>query len=231
LTKPEFHLAGKIYTVKAQIKANVRHIVTEAALNTPLTGKYFDFMRDLFSYHPRAELKIGPGIETIVVRVSSRHSNNREFWIKQRGGEEFIDISWTECLKATPALVEFRNACRLAVKATTQAFCDAEFAKSAERELLRCPIAGNDFSREEAHVDHDDPWPFRRIVDEFIKREGIDVHKVDYDGFEHGSTFITLRDPRLADKFVRFHNDVARLRVVSRSGNLGRSRTDDEAAS
>jgi hypothetical protein len=226
LPKPEFHLAGKAYTVKAQIQTNVRHIVDKAAVNEPLSGKHFEFMRDLFSYHPWADDKIGLGIETIMVRVASRNRKNKEFWIKQHGSDQVTDISWMECLRVTPALAEFRNACRLAVKPTTQAFCDAEFARRAVGGLLQCPLAGVPFPREKAHVDHDDPWPFRRIVDEFVAREKLDVNQIEYDGFEHGSTFIRLHDRDLSDRFVQFHNKVAHLRVVSVAGNLGRSRTD-----
>lgn len=229
MAKQEFHLAGETYAVKARIKENVRCIAARSPVGEPLTGRGFGFMRDLFAYHPRAESKTGPGIETIVVRVAARNPTNKEFWIKRYDGDEFIDISWTECLGATPALAEFRNACRLAVKDVTQAYCDKTFDRAGREGLLRCPVTGELFSRETAHVDHDEPWPFRTIVDEFIRREGIDVHTVMYDGFEHGSTFITLRDQALTHRFVEFHNSVASLRVMSRAANLSRSRVNDAA--
>jgi hypothetical protein len=89
---------------------------------------------------------------------------------------------------------------------------------------LKCPITGELFPRTEAHVDHNDPWPFRRIVDEFIAEEKIDLLRVEYDGFEHGSTFVTLRDRALADRFVAFHGRVARLQVISKQANLEKSR-------
>jgi len=209
LAKQEFHLAGETYAVKARIKENVRCIAARSPVGEPLTGRGFGFMRDLFAYHPRAESKTGPGIETIVVRVAARNPTNKEFWIKRYDGDEFIDISWTECLGATPALAEFRNACRLAVKDVTQAYCDKTFDRAGREGLLRCPVTGELFSRETAHVDHD--------------------HTVMYDGFEHGSTFITLRDQALTHRFVEFHNSVASLRVMSRAANLSRSRVNDAA--
>lgn len=220
--KQTFHLAGKTYIVKEQIRTNVRTIAAGARIGEPLSGKRFAFMRDLFAYHPQADSKIGSGIERIEVRVATRNRNNREFWIKSFDSDQPTDISWPECLNATSTFSEFRNACRLAVKPYTQAFADAEFARSAVGGFLKCPINGMRFDREQAHVDHDDPWRFTHIVEAFIKRERIDVNSVEYDGMEHGSTFITLRDHASAQRFVDFHNEVAALRVVSKAGNLSR---------
>jgi hypothetical protein len=222
VAKQSFHLAGKTYTVKEQIKTNVRHIAAMSKIRVPLSGKYFHFMRDLFAYHPRADSKIGVGIEIIEVRIATRNRKNREFWLKPIGSDQFTDISWLECLNATSAFSEFRNACRLVVKATTQAFADHEFATTAHLGRVRCPITGELFDREHAHVDHDDPWPFTKIVETFVSTATIDIEAVRYDGFERGSTFITLDDDELAKQFVRFHNSVAMLRVVSDKGNLSR---------
>ena len=221
LGKQVFHLDGKSYTVKARIQTNVRTIAADAEIDEPLKGKRFRFMRDLFAYHPRAESKIGSGIETIVVRIATRNRNNREFWIKSLDSDVFTDISWPECLNATSSVSEFRNACRLAVKPHTQAFADAAFANAVNGKL-RCPINGSRFDRDHAHVDHDDPWRFTKLVEAFIAQEQIDVDDVEYDGMEHGSTFVTLRDSALARRFITFHNRVAVLRVVSKAGNLSR---------
>lgn len=225
--KREFHLAGKTYTVIAQIETNVRHIAGKVALGAPLTGKWFDFMRDLFAYHSRAEDKIGEGIEQIVVRRAARNPRNREFWIQTAGSDEWIDISWRECLRATTPLQEFENACRQAVRPVTQDFASRVFAEQATGGRLECPITGALFTRSEAHVDHDDPWPMKAIVAQFIRDEGLDVTAIEYGGFEHGSTRITLRDASLIDRFRAFHDSIARLRVVSATGNLVRGRARD----
>lgn len=227
--KKEFHLAGKTYSVAAQVEANVRHIAEKAELGVPLAGKHFDFMRDLFAYHSRAEDKIGEGIEQIVVRRAARNKRNREFWIKTAGSDEWIDISWKECVRATTPLQEFENACRQAVRPVTQDFASRVFAEEGRGGRLVCPITGAHFTRSQAHVDHDDPWPFKAIVAQFIRNEGLDVNVVEYDGFEHGSTRITLRDSSLADRFRAFHDSVARLRVVSATGNQVRGKSRDAA--
>ena len=219
MAKHIFHLAGNTYTTKTQVRNIVRTIAAKATLDEPLRGRRFAFMRDLFAYHPRADKKIGSGIESIVVRRATRNPDNREFWLKQTGMKALIDISWTECLHATSALAEFRNACRLAVKPYTQAFADRKFADST---FMICPINKSTFRRTEAHVDHDDPWPFSKIVEEFVRAERLNLETVAYDGFEDGSSFVTLRDADLAARFVAFHEKVATLRVVSAAGNLSR---------
>jgi hypothetical protein len=184
-------------------------------------------MRDLFAYHPRAEHKIGDGIKEIVVRQAARNPKNREFWIRTEGSDEWIDISWTACLTVTTPLQEFANACRQAVRPETEAFAARVFAEPAQGSRLRCPITGELFTREEAHVDHDEPWPMRRIVEQFIANEGLDLEAVQYDGFENGSTRITLRDPDLTAKFRAYHDGVACLRVVSATGNLSRGKAEE----
>lgn len=223
-----FHLASRVYTVKARIRERVRRIVADADLGMPLSGEDFAFMVDLFTYHPQADIKIGDGIETIRVRQARRNPGNREFVLTQVGSPDVVDISWTECLHSTPPLAEFRNACRLAVKPWTQSFCDQEFARKAEGGRLRCEVTGELFTRREAHVDHGGKWPFRAIVAEFVRREQVDVEAVEFDGFEHGATHITLRDKALAAKFIALHNTLASLRVLSRAGNLRRGLSAEE---
>lgn len=214
-----FHLAGKIYTVKDRIKERVRSIVANATLGTALIGDDHLFMANLFTYHPAADNKIGAGIERIEVRRAERNAANREFWIRQTHSKVFTDISWTECLSATTEIAEFANACRLAVKPITQAYCDREFKVYGHSGALTCPITGHLFTRENADVDHDEPWPMRLIVSQFVESHSIDLKTVAYDGFEHGSTFITLRNVELAAKFVAYHNTVAKLQVLSREGH------------
>ena len=46
MPKATFHLAGKEYTVKKHARVNAQDIAAKAALDVPLTGKRFEFMRN-----------------------------------------------------------------------------------------------------------------------------------------------------------------------------------------
>ena len=89
---------------------------------------------------------------------------------------------------------------------------------------VSCPIAGESMGWGEVHVDHAAPWPFHRIVTEFIRERGIDLLTVQVVGQGDDEVQRRFADDSLAEDFRRFHERIARLRVISMRENLRRSR-------
>ena len=77
-----------------------------------------------------------------------------------------------------------------------------------------CEATGDVMKKNECHVDHNDPWPFQRIQNEFFKEESFDV-------FDDGLNW-NISDPKLKKDWQDFHKSKAILRCVTSNFNLTR---------
>jgi hypothetical protein len=135
------------------------------------------------------------------------------------------DFSFMKCLRTPSSLDRFRAACRRTVADDVLAFKRAHFERHADAaRCVVCPLSGRRLGWHQVHVDHAPPWTFRRIVDAFIEREGIRPDEAVIFGTADGEVEPRLADPRLAERFRRFHGETASLRVISATENLRAAR-------
>jgi hypothetical protein len=106
-------------------------------------------------------------------------------------------------------------------------FKDRHYALHAARGLpVVCPLTGEPVALEDAHVDHVPPDTFDSLLSRFVAEAGIDPGSVKTTGHGDGEVVLRLADAGLARAWERFHRENARLRVVSRRGNLSVSRKE-----
>jgi len=73
---------------------------------------------------------------------------------------------------------------------------------------------------DEAHVDHEAPLTFRRLVEDYIEVSMVDVNAV----IILGDVERRFADASLATSWSEYHRGRARLRVISARANLGATR-------
>jgi hypothetical protein len=74
----------------------------------------------------------------------------------------------------------------------------------------------------DAHADHADPWPFRRIKLEWMAEHGFTADNLPEIASVELST--TLADPALAADFKDFHDQRAKIMIVLQRVNLGKKK-------
>ncbi|MFI8339981.1 DUF3223 domain-containing protein [Streptomyces sp. NPDC085639] len=110
-----------------------------------------EFLRDLITRHPDYEEKAGVGVDGFV--VVRTEWNNRGLMLVRIDGSD-IDISWEECLKATPHAQQVRGCLRRAVKKQVLGAVAEAFAQGP----VVCAVTGDSIgSPREADLDHCQP--------------------------------------------------------------------------
>mmetsp|Transcript_28832 Transcript_28832/g.94213 ORF Transcript_28832/g.94213 Transcript_28832/m.94213 type:complete len:248 (-) Transcript_28832:133-876(-) len=112
----------------------------------------------------------------------------------------------------------FAGACRLAVRAQTEAFREA-FFRTADIEGVACPITQEVLTRSNCEVHHvssedQDPDAFHCLVKDFVAERKVNVSATEY-------LCGHLLDTMLREAFMDFHARNAALQCVSRQANRG----------
>lgn len=213
-----YTVAGKTFRTKKALREYVRQILYATSAGRLLGPDDFEFMCALLERHQGAKQKMGCGIAAICVRKNPVFGNFG-FWLIRTDGTD-TDFSFEKCLKHETKLQQFKAACRTAVADTVIQFKRAYFAQFVGG-LATCPITGESMTIRTSHVDHAPPMTFDRIVMQFIDDRELDVQAVKVAGVgEDNVVRNRIADDQLRNEFVRYHNSVATLRVISKHANL-----------
>ncbi len=208
---------GKLFKTKDELRKYIRNIKDSYLNGQRLNDEHFEFMFDLLQRHEEPQIKIGCGIAYMYVKTNEVYKRNQEFWLVRLDGTH-TDFSFEVCIKHSTQLQKFKNACRTAVSPYIMQFKLDFFANKSE---AICPLTGEVMSlKNNSHVDHTLPNTFDKIVQEFIRQYKINVANVELFTAEDGRVRNEVVDKELEQQFVKFHNEVAKLRIVSRRGNL-----------
>jgi hypothetical protein len=203
---------GEAFATKKALTERIQAILRRGV--GPVADADSEFMLALFERHQSSAQKFGAGV--LALRVTKAPPYNTLCFEIERVDGSRTDISYRECLNPTTPAQWFRLCCRSAVVDQIQEAKDLVFGKAV---CLPCPVTGDAMTRNSCHVDHAEPWPFERIVVEYLATAGIDPSSVSYiDGDGVVSYDFASRD--LIDDFAEWHRNRARLRVVSRRANL-----------
>lgn len=203
-----------MFASKQAAITRVREILRSADIGVPLLGHH-EFLLSLLRGHSSAKQKIGNGV--LYFAVGYDGYGGRCFHVCRADGSS-TDFSFLRCLNGprTPEQ-EFASALRWLVRDQVIAFRDAFFAEAATR---ICPVSGQQIDAGNSHVDHEPPLTFEALVDEFCRVTGT---VVDFSSTKQGAdneTHVTLSDPQLGGRWIAFHRERARLRVISARANL-----------
>lgn len=213
-------IADESFTTKGMLTERCRLILAATPNGHSVAASAMPFLFDLFQYHDEWAQKASGGVRDISTQTTTH--GTRCFVLRKRNGDQ-IDISFPHAIRLIPSsrtsgllpqsLRDFRNAARNAVRAQIYAFRDSGLAES-----LVCPITGELLNRENCAVDHTPPYTFEKTLFDFCQAQQLNPLDVAV-GSEVG-TVAVIEDPALLARWQSYHQERARLRLISRLGNL-----------
>lgn len=212
-----YQLGTEIFRTKEEANAYIQRILYRYSDGQELDEDDLAFMIEVLQHHPRADEKIGAGIRGIRVQKEAQWGTMQFAVI--RTDRSSTDFSFKKCLYPVSKLQVFKKACRDLVANRIKQFRYGQFSRS-ESGTLVCPITGEAMTRLGSHVDHIPPQTFDALVDQFIAEQNLDVEAVEITGLADGEMRKGFADASLAQRWLRFHQKHARLRVVSAFANL-----------
>lgn len=208
------------FRTKKDIERHVRSIIEQHDVGSLLGDDESVFLLDLLQRHHRAAQKIGIGIASIRVDLNTEWKPTKMFTLIRRDGSE-TDFSYRACIYPRNKTQDFQEACRQAVIADVLQFKRDYYLRQADAfNRVQCVVSRKFIDWNQAHVDHDQPWPFREIVKAYRIERNIDIDAVDLIGDEDGESQYRFRDAAIVADFQEFHRQRARLRVIGREANL-----------
>lgn len=210
------------FATKATLQDYIRTIVGKYADEETLSGPDLRFVLALLDRHPNADVKVGAGVESIIVRRNPVYRQTRGFHIFRVDGTD-TDFSWVECLNPTPHAKKVARALRALIEPQTMAFKQRFF----DTQPHVCALTGESISFVGSHVDHVPPLTFEYLVSAFCSDYGIDINTVPLrDELADNKYVDVIDDDLIAVRWTDYHAAHAVLRVVSRLGNLSYSKRE-----
>src|SRR4051812_22321579 len=77
---------GHYFPTKQAVEGAIQFILHSQPIGEPLAPTHLQFMMAVLEEHPSADIKIGCGVARIEVRINTRFSKNRHFWIIRHDG-------------------------------------------------------------------------------------------------------------------------------------------------
>lgn len=185
--------AVKTYLSKELNKRKPGDVVTDTKLHEVLSA--------LAKEHPRADEKIGPGIEYWIVRGNAElHNRSNGFWIKQAEREDLVDFGYSKVLSPPGATADLATALTEEARDITEAFRTSAFSGGGQVICIRTgePI----IDKKQAQAIHLDPS--RAVLHHrFLDQEGLNVDEVELVALP-GISGKRLADRALADRWREF---------------------------
>lgn len=115
----------------------------------------------------------------------------------------------------------FNIACRNSILSDVRAIKQKFFDEHSVKGKVRCQESNILSTWTELVVDHRQPNTFSMIVDRFKELNAINTNAIEYTSDDQNH--LVFQDVNLADTFVSYHKEKARLRLVRKEINSSRS--------
>lgn len=219
-----YTIGGKEFSSKDQIAFVCKSILGVAEPGCILDALNSAILFDVLLMHPRADEKIGVGVQAFGVQRNPQFGK-KEFVIYRTDGT-FTEFSYLKCLKSRTNKTDFTQACRQAVSGGIIAF-HHQYFKQVINPL--CALTGIILTPNNSHVDHIYPQTFSSLVERFMKSHKVDIDAVELVSGGDNSCTVQLKDKQLEKAWIEYHWKYAKLRVISASANLalGNKPTDE----
>jgi len=173
--------------------------------------------------HPRAESKIGCGIEYLFFDKCKFDNKTRVCVLKRVDGS-FEDFSYKKCFDGDRSFKDLSGAMRKVVQPQISEFRDRMYREYPEG-FAPCGVTGEVLPIHAMHVDHEWPDTFEALLRRWLAVNGIsaaDVKTVSvpYEKSEGRLVGRVVVDETFACAFSEFHAENAHLRLVEASVNL-----------
>ncbi len=201
-------------------KAHIRALLARYTPGDLVEGDDHETLTELTLRHPRADEKVGAGIDRFRV-ILGPYGRSRAFEILRTDGTG-TDISFPKCVDGEPphrTLV--LRSLRLVVEPDVNALRQRLFrALIGEDGRIPCELTRARLLPTGGHLDHIAPHTFLRLVTVFLAAHGLDIDTVPLAPSRDGEIGRRLLDPDLGAQFRAFHARIARFRFIAARENL-----------
>jgi len=208
------------FPTKDAAKAHIRALLARYAPGDLVEGDDHATLMELTLRHPRADEKVGAGIDRFRV-VLGPYGKSRAYEVLRTDGTE-TDISFPKCVDGDPphrTLV--LRSLRLVVEPDVNALRQRLFRSLIGPDgRLPCELTGERLLPTEGHLDHIAPHTFLRLATLFLEAHGLDIDTVPLAPPRDGEIGRRLLDPGLGEQFRSFHSRIARFRFIAARENL-----------
>jgi hypothetical protein len=131
-------------------------------------------------------------------------------------------VGYKKCIDGEKQRQLLRPALRNAILSQILQFKQAQFAIGSQR----CPYTKELLKFETCHVDHLPPMTFETLVTEWLKLNGLREADVQITEREDNASTRFMTDVSQIASWITYHQQHARLRILSRRGNLSNSKIE-----
>lgn len=207
-----YTIGGHFFSTQKDLASFIGAILRRYPSPTRLEGEDAAIMGDLLLRHPSADMKIGCGVRAIWIRRNGTFGNG--FYVERRDNT-WIDFSYRQCLRPFTQASKAKFAFRRAIDDQVLIVKQAAFYDS---ETIICPVTNEAITWDAAHVDHEPPRTFAALLTEYCIDRSINLD--DLELFEPRSGIGKLLPPAIEQDWAAWHEERARLRVISAEANI-----------
>lgn len=197
-------------------KQYVRSVIAKYPPGTRVTPVDVALFADLLEMHPDAKSKRGSGVAGFAIKTNPDYPNTVTVYVLRTDGTE-CDFSWYKSIDGAKQEDMQFNALREAVKNQVIQFKDKQLLSL---EPLLCPITNQRITFDNYHVDHAAPRTFQQLVRDWLQSEGIVLEDVIITESRENEYGRKMADPKQLHSWREYHYKNARLRMLSKEGNL-----------
>lgn len=222
----QYTIGTRQFSTQKQLRAYIHDLIARYRNDEPLAASDHQFVLDLLALHQECDVKVGCGISHFVIRTNFNHGGRTQgFWIVRLDGSE-TDFSWVKCLTPATHAQDVRKAFRDSIGHQILEFKQ----KTLEAGVARCPFTGIELSLSNSHADHIFPDTFMSLLNDFLCVSGLEYDDVAIEKTKDGDVYKRLVDRDLESKWLTFHKNNAKLRLLSRTGNLSHAKKHTDLA-
>lgn len=213
-------VAEEIFPTKDALTQRCRAILLATPNGESVAEDSQQLLMALFQNHDEWLPKAKGGVRDITTQRTNQ--GTRCFVLRKHDGSE-IDISFPHAIRLMPstrsanlmpqALRDFKNAARNAIQGQIFTFRDQNLPSCPS-----CPLTGEPLSRLNVAVDHIPPATFDQLLFDFCVQHALNPLTISV--CSEGGTVAILEDQNLLLTWQDYHADNAKLRLLSKVGNL-----------
>lgn len=213
------------FRTKRAAEQYIRAILGRYGQRQPLAGEDLEFVQALLAVHPNRAIIEDCGVARIEVEHFDARTGARRFLVV-RSDASIRDFTWQHALYPRNAKTLVMRVCRTAIEDQIREFRDLQFATSRVR---TCPMRGIPITAKSAHVDHQPPNTFEKLVATWLKANRLDYSDIDLTVSRDYGTATRFTDEFLQENWREFHRENAVLRALSIAANLSDSKKGNAA--
>lgn len=199
--------------------AYLRGVLSSHKIGDILKGNEDALFRDVVSRHPRADEKIGEGIQHFMVERGIRGTLGIKI-VRMDGSED--DLSIKKCIYGNDS--HRRRVLRALRRGIGDDIADLRrqwydrYQHGSRTGSMRCAISGKFIRIEEGHMDHIPPMTFEVIALTFLAHKAMNFDGIELDqaGMHQEERIL---DVELEKEFRQWHANLAQLRFIADTQN------------